>query len=585
MKKSEIVKLEIAKAMKPTLGDRIVGVFSPSKALQRQQMRGAAALVSGYTGARYDKPSLRTFFTSVASPDVDTIYDLKTLRGRSRDLVRNTPIATGAVETMVGNVIGTGLTLNYTPDAEILEMTDEQRDAFRQQVTREWELWCESTDADITRQTNFYGLQDLVFRSTLESGDCFALLPFVDRGVSSRSPYQLVVQIVEADRVDNSGSGATQLGVAQAPLEGLTQGQAKAGTKQTAGVVTDQNGAPVEYIIADQHPGDVPFTGQQNWRRVPAFGPKTGRRNVCHVFRRLRPGQTRGVPFLAPIIESLKQLDRYAEAEIMAAVISAMFTVFVKTKTGEGIAPTGYADDAASSDGVAPTKLVGNPKKEMGLGNGAMVELLPDEDVEFADPKRPNSSFDPFVSSVLRQIGVALGLPYEVLIKHFEASYSASRAALLEAWRTFKQRRAFMALNFCDPVFEAWFEEAAALGTIDAPGFFDDPRLRRAYLSCEWTGDAPSQIDPVKEVQAAQIRTEIGISTLEDETMSLTGRNWDDVQKQRAKEKKLRVAAGLEAPITAQVLPKTAKGEGLQTPTKQDPEDPTTGPVDGGPQQ
>ena len=56
------------------------------------------------------------------------------------------------------------------------------------------------------------------------------------------------------------------------------------------------------------------------WQRVEAYGAETGRRNVLHIIDRERIGQRRGVPMLAPVLEAIKQLGRYTDAEIMAAV-------------------------------------------------------------------------------------------------------------------------------------------------------------------------------------------------------------------------------------------------------------------------
>lgn len=536
--------------------------------MRRLRDRTAMAIVSGYVGARYDRNSTRSWFTTTASADTDTIYDLRNLRGRSRDLVRNTPIATGAVGTMVSNVVGSGLSLMCRPDYEALKMTEDEADKFCECVEREFRLWGATAECDITRTQNFYGLQSLVFRSLLESGDTFALLPMIERG---NSPYQLKIQLIEADRVDIPGGNIAATGVEKV-----------AGTSENrivGGVEIDKSGAPVAYHIASQHPGDIAFSGDMKWERIQAFGEKTGRRNVVHVFDRLRPGQNRGVPFLAPVIEPLKQLDRYTEAELMGAVVGAMFTVFVKTEAAEGLnSDTGFADDQLGPANSTNTTLV-DPKKQIGLGNGSIIDLVPGEDVTFADPKRPNTAFDGFISSILRQIGVAIGLPYEVLVKHFTASYSASRAALIQAWQIFRLRRAFISTGFCDPVYEAFMEEAIAIGRIDAPGFFDDPAIRRAYLECEWVGDAPGQIDPLKEIQAAELRLEVGVSDLASETMELRGKVWTDVHRQQVKEKAARVEGKLEAEITAVVPPKVARGEGLNSPKKQDPNVPEPAPA------
>jgi capsid protein len=120
---------------------------------------------------------------------------------------------------------------------------------------------------------------------------------------------------------------------------------------------------------------------------------------------------------------------------------------------------------------------------------------------------------------------------------------------MLEAWKFYKNRRNFAATGFCQPVFEAWMEEAVAIGRVDAPGFFADPLMRRAYLKSEWVGDAPGSIDPEKEANAAEKLIDIGLSNLTDQTMAITGKQWNDVHRVRAREHKKRVEDGLEAPI------------------------------------
>jgi capsid protein len=73
--------------------------------------------------------------------------------------------------------------------------------------------------------------------------------------------------------------------------------------------------------------------------------------------------------------------------------------------------------------------------------------------------------------------------------------------------------------------------------------------MRRAYLRAEWVGDAPGQIDPQKEADAAVTRIGAGLSTLKKETMELTGQNWDDLHPQRVKEHQARVVGGLEPAV------------------------------------
>lgn len=515
-------------AVQPNFLDKVVTFVSPEAGARRQHARSMLALSGAYVGARYDRRQTRDWFASRGSADADTLTDITTLRPRSRDLVRNAPIAAGAINTVVQNAVGTGLALQSTPDINVLGWTEEQGREWGQIVGHEFGMWADSPDCDVTRTQNFYEAQRLIIRSKLESGDVFTLLPMrpLPFGI-----YKTCFQIIEADRL-HSPNGDGQLAKDPANPD------FKTANKVWGGVEVDANGAPVAYCILKRHPGASDFSGfggMQAYDRVLAFGAKTGRRNVLHTFDRTRPDQHRGVPYLAPIMEMLKQLDRYTEAEIMAAVVTSMFTVFVKTDTGDvGLGNTAGAPPAEG---------------EVELASGKVIGLAPGQDVVFPNSMRPNAGFDPFVTSILRQIGVALELPFEILIKHFTASYSAARAAMLEAWKFYKNRRAFIASQWCQPVFEAWMDEAVAIGRIEAPGYFADPLMRRAYLRAEWVGDAPGQIDPQKEIAAAQARVEMGVSTLKKETMEMTGQNFDDLHPQRVREHQMRVAGGLEPAI------------------------------------
>jgi capsid protein len=173
------------------------------------------------------------------------------------------------------------------------------------------------------------------------------------------------------------------------------------------------------------------------------------------------------------------------------------------------------------------------------------VGLRPGEDIEVADPKRPNSSFDPFFLAITRQIGIALGIPYEVLIKHFTASYSAARAALLDAWKHFITWREWLIGTFYQPVYEVFLYEAISSGRLSAPGYFADPLVRMAYSGALWIGPSPGQINPTDEVNAAEKRIDLCLSTRAAETAALTGGDFETNMRQIRKEKEALEKAGI----------------------------------------
>lgn len=505
-----------------TDADRELVKNDPIAALERIKARAQIAMLTAYDGASRSRRALSAWSTSSGDADTDILPELADLRARSRDLCRNNPLASGAINTKVTSIVGTGLQLQCRINRDILKMTEEAASAWETRTEAEWALF--SKYCDIERVLTFSDLQELALRSAFENGDVFVTTP---RKKRPNTPYGLTLQLIEADRVCNADT---------APDNDVLSG----------GIEKDDNGAPLRCHILKGHPGNLYSMRKNEWEKVDFFGKTSGRRNVLHLFAKKRIGQTRGVPDLAPVIEVLKQLGRYTEAEVTAAVISSFFTVFIKSEYGGGL------------DVMEPSTEVGgrSSDKDYKLASGAILDLAPDESIETANPSRPNPSFDPFVQALLRQVGVALELPFEILIKHFTASYSAARAAILEAWRYFMRRRKWLADNLCRPVYELFMDEAVALGRINAPGYLNgDPLIREAYLGSKWNGPGRGQINELDETKAAAARVKEGFSTIADETAAMNGGDWEENHVQRAKESERRVADNLEPTLEMQYGP------------------------------
>lgn len=518
----------------PNLLDRIVRAVSPEAYARRMKSRAYGdMLAGGYVGGSTSRRSMRSFDVAAGSADAETLDQLPTLRARSRDMRRNTPYATGALNQNVTNVVGGGIKVRPEIDREVLGLSEEAARSWERRVKRLFRAWAESEGADVTRTDDFYGLQALAFRATMESGDVLVIRRMQD-DLGPNDLLGLELQLVEADRVSNP--------------------QHQMDTERLAGgVETDPNGAPLAYHVQNEHPGDRFALGPgeigTGWTRVPAFGSESGDRLSFLLYERLRPGQSRGVPYLAPVIEPLKQLDRYSEAELDATVLSAMFTVFVELED-EWPDETGELGLPGQPEG-AEEAAVG----EVELGKGTIVDLAPGESVSIADPNRPNSEFGTFADNILRQVGVALEIPFEVLVAHYGESYSAARAALQQAWQAFHRRRTWLTRRFCQRVYEWALWEMVARGMVDAPGFFEDPLLRRAWSSAAWSGPAKLVIREDRQVEAATRRVEEGFSTREAETAALTGGDFEANLDQRSREEERMREAGLRdepEPVTGE---------------------------------
>ena len=505
--------------------DRCIAAVSPVRAVKRAAARTALEFAnSGYGnyGANLSKKSMRGWMYHGGSAQEDIEDNIDVLRQRSRDAYMGIPVATASLKTLRTNVVAGGLMPSPQIDAEYLKLTDEQAEALQAQILREFALWADTPVCDADRVDNFYKLQQLAFLSFLMSGDAIALLPMKKQ---PGQPYELRVRIIEADRVC-SPDGYDRL----TPCE--VKGHRVHSIVQ--GVETDADGMVIAYWICNRHPLSSLSnqSGVLEWTRVEAYG-KTGRPNVLHVMNRERPGQVRGVPIMAPVLEALKQLGRYTEAEITAAVISAMFTVFVESATVQNGKPIGEA--------IAPEELIDSQDQaSIELAPGSVIALNPGQKVEFADPKHPNSGYDVFFNSMIKEIGAALEIPPEVIQKQFTQNFSSARGSLNEFWRTCGMMRDWFADDFCQPIYEALFAEAVARGRIQAPGFFSDPVIRKAYTECMWNGPSRTALNPSQEVEAAVKRVDAGFSTAEDEAAQLTGSDYRKNIRKRVTEAKLK---------------------------------------------
>lgn len=464
----------------------------------------------GYSdaGASHTKKALKGFNVSSGAPSEDIDANNYTLRQRSRMLYMASPIATAALKRQRTNVVGPGLRLKCAIDRDTLGMSKEQAEAWQRHTQMEFSLWADRKQAcDATGVNNFYGMQQLIALAWPMSGDVFAL--FKRAEPTQLEPYSLRLHILEADRIRTPEKNSGFM------VANATTGKADNGNTIYDGVEVDNNGAIAAYYIANTYPYQYDGTVTE-FVRVEAYGRLTGLPNVLHIMDSERPEQYRGVPYLAQAIEPLLQMRRYTEAELMAAVVQSFLTAFIKTEAGADDMPF----NEVGGDGV---EQVSRDPNEYELGAGTMNIMEPGEDVTFSSPTHPNTGFDVFMRAMCEQIGACLEIPADLLLMSFNSSYSASRAALLEAWKGFSMRRKWLAEDFCKPVYEMWLTEAVARGRISAPGFLTDPIIRQAYLGSEWIGPSQGQLDPTKEVAAAVQAIENGLSTHEAESIKING--------------------------------------------------------------
>lgn len=466
---------------------------------------GFSSGTSGHDSAKRSTRRTRGWRPGQGSSAADDLPDLDVLRGRSRDLDRNNSLAHGAANTKVNGAIGAGLHLRSVLDAKVLGLDPARVAELQYQIEREWEIF--EREADFCGQMHLKDWERVAFRSARVSGDV---------GVARRwrkrpgETYGTRVVLIEADRISNPNRTADS---------DRTQG----------GVQLSADGEIEGWHVSDRHPGDIRGAALK-WAFVPRRGP-SGMVQMVLAAEIARPGQVRGVPLFAPVEEDLKQLGDYTAAEIKAAINDAYLFAFEKSDA--------QLDDDGNPILTTPEGQTAGDAGELALEDLTITSLAPGRSVEVKKPERPNTAFDGFVTAFCRHIGVALGIPYELLLMHFAASFSASRGALELAFKTSLIEQAWFIRTVLDQVREWQFTEMVAAGRFDAPGFFDDPIRRAAWLGRVWVGPTRVQINPQVEANADKTDLEMGVKSREQVMTERTGGDFDTKSGQILREREV----------------------------------------------
>lgn len=481
-----------------------------------------------YGAADSFSQELSSWFPHLGSADTDYLHDRDMIVSRTRDLVRNSGWASGALSRHLDNVIGSGFRLSSKPDYKALGLDIEWAKDFAAEVEGRWRLFSEDPDnwIDAARQDNFNGLLGLAYRHKLTDGEATAAVLWLNNKPFGR--YATTIKLIDPDRLSNPNN--------------LYDTEYLKG-----GVELDVHGAPKAYHIRNGHPSDWHLnTKSYSWTRIPRE-TRWGRKRFIHAYDKERAGQTRGIGILTPVIERLKMIDKYDRVELQAALVNAIFAAFIESPFDHEMLDEAVGADHLNKYQQARSEF--HDKRQVRLDGVRIPTLFPGESFNFQAASRPAAQFGEFEKACLRNIAAGTGLSYEQISQDWsETNYSSARGALLEVWKTLNRNRISFADKFATPVFILFMEEAINRGDIklpkNAPDFYS---AKAAYCKLKWIGQGRGWVDPVKESQAAQIRMDIGISTLEDECAD-QGKDWQEVLTQRKLEEDYKRELGLNRP-------------------------------------
>lgn len=495
-----------------------------------------------YDAGNLFDPHVRDWLPFLWSPDGELNPYRNLIVARVRDLVRNDGWASAAVTRTLDNVIGSEFRPVSKPDYYALKhLTGLNFDAtwadeFGKAVESHWKTWSldDGHYCDVERCLTVPQMLGLAFRHKIVDGDALVVSHWLPERLGyGAARYATAFQVVDPDRLSN-------------PFWSFDTNTMR------GGVEVDRHGAPIAYHIEKAHIGNwFDAKDAMTWERVARETP-WGRSIVVHDFDHDRASQHRGgAGILTAVLQRLKMLIKYDGTELDAAIINAIFGAYIESPFDREMVESAFGDaDDSGLNAYQDMREEFHKEARLKLNEARIPILAPGEKINTVRAERPHSNFAAFESAVLRNVAAGTGMSAQQISQNWsEVNYSSYRAAMLEAWKTFKRRRIHFAVGTAQPVFTNFLEESFDSDRLPLPsGAPDFVEYRSLYARATWLGPGKGYVDELAEKQGAILGMDASLSTLQDEVADLKGGDWREVLDQRELELKEFERRGIPPP-------------------------------------
>jgi len=480
--------------------------------------------LSGYDGAAKGR-RVDGWITSNKSANAQIKTAAKSLRARARHLSRNNPHAASAVDKLVGATVGVGIPPTSSTGLEEL-------DKLVNDLFDEW-----SPDCQTSACGGFDALVALGARAMFESGE--VMVRRRPRRLDDDLAVPLQLELLEADLLDNQDNRILPNGA-----------------QVIQGVEYDAIGRPVAYHLLSSHPGD---DGNTRVSRLGVSTVRIARARIAHLFEQQRPGQSRGIPWLAPVIRRMRDFDDYTDAERLRKKIEACLTAWVKGGDEYD------GGNPAEVDGLAPTRVTDSEGVPIEQVEPGLILYLPDgKEVQFNAP-HTIGGYAEFAKVELHGIAAGARMTYADLTGDLEkVNFSSSRYGKLTWNRTIDTLRAHAVIPLlCDRLYD-WFIEAAIGGGL-LPDLVELARLMGRTRPLrrwprKWHPPRPEAVDRLKDAKAdaEELGTMLATRT---ELLGRRGKDFRKVVDELVAENKILETAGLLPAPAEEMSPPPAPEE------------------------
>lgn len=482
-----------------------------------------------YTAAMMNRLN-QSWRAPISSADTETVFALRTLRARSRELARNNDYAKKFLAMCVTNIVG--------PRGIILQNRAKNPDGSQDRRANEiieaaWDEFGKKGVCTVDGRLSLTEAQNLFISTVARDGE---ILVRKVRGFDNK--FRFALQFIEGDYLDE------------------TYNAAQAGKNEVRmGVEFDSWGKPVAYYLRKAHPGDYAFSrvgSAYEYERIPA-------EDIIHAFIQERPRQSRGIPWMHSAMARLNMVGEYEDAELVAARVGASkMGFFTKSESN----PINYIGDDKDEKGNIITE----------AEPGTFEQLPPGYDFKAFDPDHPVTNYGMFIKCVLRGVSSGLGVSYNSLASDLEGvNYSSLRDGKIEERDNWRILQSWMAGAFCTEIFGEWLRMALLTGNVKLPQEKYDK-----FNAPKWQPRGWQWVDPQKDQDASVTAINQGLKT-RTAVLAEQGEDFEDTLDQLAAEQKLITEKGVDigqkpAPAAAASAPAKTNGGNDDEKEKDEPE-------------
>jgi lambda family phage portal protein len=483
----------------------IAGAISPKAPPRRRQ---------AFAGARFDRLTSDWVLAASRSADAELRGDLRTLRNRARELDRNSPFGARYSQLVAENVVGPkGIRLKAKN--KLKDGTDFHRGA-NASIEAAWVEWSRAENCDLTQKLTL--TENLALSTSQWATDGEILIRLWEG--PDFGPFGFKVQVLDPDLLDDE----------------LNQERSATTPLIRQGVEYNRWGAPAFFHLWTAHPNDALM-----WRervKVPAD-------QIIHTFIPRRAGQTRGIPHAAAIMLTLKMLDGYVEAELVAArIASASMGAIEDLPNGDGPAPNpnvGVGDDVSGSTSGSDIPAEAEP--------GALLDLRGKGHLNLWDPQHPTSAFPDFMRMMSHYAAMGYGISYGTLTGDLsQANYGSLRVGMLDERDHWSRMQSYIIDHVLDRIYRRWLKMALLNGMIPGITDFDVARWTRVL----WMPKGFDWIDPLKDVQGELLEVGAGVNSL-TRMCAKRGIDFEEMLEERAEEIALLAAYGVPSTLATTI--------------------------------